>query len=106
MNPIVKAWPFKGWAMDVIGQIHLKSSKGYKYILVATGFFAKRVEAVPLKKVIQAEVLEFIENNIIHCFGLPESIMTNRWTTFMGEAIQAALRNWGIRMVQFTPYNP
>ncbi|KAI5334365.1 hypothetical protein L3X38_024498 [Prunus dulcis] len=45
MNPIVKAWPFKGWAMDVIGQIHPKSSKGHKYILVATDFFTKNGES-------------------------------------------------------------
>ncbi|CAL2270793.1 unnamed protein product [Prunus armeniaca] len=77
MNPIVKAWPFKGWAMDVIGQIHPKSSKGHKYILVATDFFTKWVEAVPLKQVTQVEVIEFIEKNIIHRFGLPESIMTD-----------------------------
>ena len=77
MNPIVKAWPFKGWAMDVIGQIHPELSKGHKYILVATDFFTKWVEAVPLKKVTQAEVLEFIEKTIVHRFGLPESIMTD-----------------------------
>ncbi|KAI5324062.1 hypothetical protein L3X38_033135 [Prunus dulcis] len=106
MNPIVKAWPFKGWTMDVIGQIHPESSKGHKYILVATDFFTKWVEAVPLKKVTQAEVLEFIKKTIIHRFGLPESIMIDRGTTFMGEAIQVAARNWGVRMVQSTPYNP
>ncbi|CAL8992893.1 unnamed protein product [Prunus brigantina] len=93
MNPIVKAWPFKGWAMDVIGQIYPESSKGHKYILVATDFFTKWVEAVPLKKVTQAEVLEFIEKTIIHRFGLLESIMTDRGTAFMGEAVQAAARN-------------
>ncbi|KAI5323866.1 hypothetical protein L3X38_032939 [Prunus dulcis] len=106
MNPIVKAWPFKGWAMDVIGQIHPELSKGHKYILVATDFFKKWVEAVPLKKVTQVEVLEFIEKIIIHRFGLPESIMTDRGTAFMGKAVQATARNWGVRMVQSTPYNP
>ncbi|BFG30705.1 hypothetical protein CerSpe_169790 [Prunus speciosa] len=106
MNPIVKAWHFKGWAMDVIGQIYPESSKGQKYILVATDFFTKWVEAIPLKKATQAEVLEFIEKTIIHCFGLPESIMTDRGMAFMGEVVQAAARNWGVRMVQSTPYNP
>ncbi|CAL2259744.1 unnamed protein product [Prunus armeniaca] len=106
MNPIIKAWPFKGWAMDVIGQIHPKSSKGHKYILVATDFFTKWVEAILLKQVTQVEVIEFIEKNIIHRFGLPESIMTDRGTALMGEAIQATARNWAIRMVQSTSYNP
>ncbi|BFG30773.1 hypothetical protein CerSpe_170470 [Prunus speciosa] len=106
MNPIVKACPFKGWVMDVIGQIHPKSSKGHKFILVATDFFTKWVEAVPLKQVTQAEVIEFIEKSIIHRFGLPESIMTDRGTAFVGEAVKAAANNWGVRMVQSTPYNP
>ncbi|XP_034218972.1 protein NYNRIN-like [Prunus dulcis] len=106
MNPIVKAWPFKGWATDVIGQIPPELSKGHKYILVAIDFFKKWVEAVPLKKVTQVEVLEFIEKIIIHRFGLPESIMTDRGTAFMGKAVQATARNWGVRMVQSTPYNP
>ncbi|CAL8992690.1 unnamed protein product [Prunus brigantina] len=106
MNPIVKAWHFKGWAMDVIGQIHPEWSKGHKYILVATNFFTKWVESVPLKKVTQAEVLVFIEKTIIYRFGLLESIMTDRGTAFMGEVVQAAARNWGVRMVQSTPYNP
>ncbi|CAL8112722.1 unnamed protein product [Prunus armeniaca] len=87
MNLIVKAWPFRGWAMDVIGQIHPKPSKGHKYILVATDFFTKWVEAVPLKQIIEVEVIEFIEKNIIHRFGLPESTMTDRGTIFMDEAV-------------------
>jgi hypothetical protein len=28
MNSIVKLWPFRGWGLDFIGEIHLESSKG------------------------------------------------------------------------------
>ena len=35
MNPIIKPWPFRGWAIDLIGQIYPPSSKGHKFILVA-----------------------------------------------------------------------
>ena len=28
MNPIIKPWPFRGWAIDLIGQIYPPSSKG------------------------------------------------------------------------------
>jgi hypothetical protein len=34
MNPIIKPWPFIGWAIDLIGQIYPPSSKGHKFILV------------------------------------------------------------------------
>ena len=48
---IVKSWPFRGWAMDLIRKIYLASSKGHNFILVAIDYFTKWVEVVPLKKV-------------------------------------------------------
>jgi hypothetical protein len=30
MNTIVKPWPFRGWAMDMIGKINPSSSKGHQ----------------------------------------------------------------------------
>jgi hypothetical protein len=32
LNPIVKPWPFKGWGLDFIGEIHPSSSKGHRFI--------------------------------------------------------------------------
>jgi hypothetical protein len=29
MNSIVKPWPFRGWGLDFIGEIHPRSSKGH-----------------------------------------------------------------------------
>jgi len=57
MNPIIKPWPFRSWAIDLIGQIYPPSSKGHKFILVATDYFTKWVEAIPLKKVTSANTL-------------------------------------------------
>jgi len=41
MNPIIKPWPFRGYAIDLIGHIYPPSSKGHKFILVATDYFTK-----------------------------------------------------------------
>nr|ABA97351.2 retrotransposon protein, putative, unclassified [Oryza sativa Japonica Group] len=41
MNPIIKLWPFRGWGIDMIGMINPPSSKGHKFILVATDYFTK-----------------------------------------------------------------
>ena len=49
MNPIIKPWPFRGWGIDLIGQIYPPSSKNHKFILLATDYFTKWVEAIPLK---------------------------------------------------------
>ena len=33
MNPVIKPWPFRGWAIDLISQIYPPSSKGHKFIV-------------------------------------------------------------------------
>jgi hypothetical protein len=58
MNPIIKPWPFRGWAIDPIGQIYPPSSIGNKFILVATDYFTKWVEAIPIKIVISGNMIE------------------------------------------------
>jgi hypothetical protein len=46
MNSTVKLLPFRGWGLDFISEIHPGSSKGHRFILVATYYFTKWTEAV------------------------------------------------------------
>ena len=65
LHSIIKPWPFRGWALDLISQIFSASSKGHKYIIVAIDYFTKWVEAILLKEVDQRDVIDFIEEHII-----------------------------------------
>ena len=49
MHPIIKPRLFRCWGLDFIGQINPPSSKGHHFMLVATDYFTKLTEAVPLK---------------------------------------------------------
>jgi hypothetical protein len=71
LNPIIKSWPFRGWGLDFIGMIHPPSSKGHRFVLVATDYFTKWSEAVPLRNMTHKEVIQFITEHIIHRFGIP-----------------------------------
>ena len=70
LHYIIKLWPFRRWGLDFIGQIHPASSKGHKFILVATDYFIKWTEVVPLKNMTHREVISFILEHIIHRFGI------------------------------------
>ena len=61
MNPIIKPW-----GIDMIGMINPPSSKGHKFILVATDYFTKWVEAIPLKKVDSGDAIQFVREHIIY----------------------------------------
>ena len=82
MNPIIKPWPFRGWAIDLIGQIYPPSSKGHKFILVATDYFTKWIEAIPLKKVTSVNMIDFVKEHIVYRFGIPQTITTDQGTIF------------------------
>ena len=69
MNPIIKSWPFRGWGIDLIGQIFPPSSKGHKFILVATDYFTKWVEAIPLKMVTSKNMVDFVKEHIMYRLG-------------------------------------
>jgi hypothetical protein len=71
LDPINKLWPFCGWALDFVGQIHPASSKGHQFMLVTTDYFTKWTEDVPLKNVTHRGVIHFILEHIIHRFDIP-----------------------------------
>ena len=83
MNPIIKPWPFRGWGIDMIGQIFPASSKGHKFIIATTDYFTKWVKAVPMKKVTTKDVIDFIKEHIINRFGIPQMIMTDQGSVFI-----------------------
>jgi hypothetical protein len=55
----------------LFGQIYPSSSKGHKFILAATDYFTKWVEAIPLKMATSKDVLAFIKEHIVYRFGIP-----------------------------------
>lgn len=88
LHPIVKRWPFRGWAMDLIGQISLPSSRLHTFIIVATSYFIEWVGAKSMWIVEQSHVIDFVKENSIHRFSLPEMVIANhgsfiyRWTIY------------------------
>ena len=104
LHSIVKPWPFRGWALDLIGEIRPASSKSQKYILVGIDYFTKWIEAVPLVNVDQENVIEFIQKNIIFRYGIPETITTDQGSVFTGRKMQEFAQETGFKLLTSTPY--
>ena len=51
LNPIAVNAPFQQWGLDFIGEINPTSSGQHRWILTATDFFTKWVEAIPTRNV-------------------------------------------------------
>ncbi len=79
--------PFDQWGLDIIGEINPPSSKQHKYILTATDYFTKWVEAVPLKTANSEAIIEFIDQFIITRFGVPNALVFYNASYFSGNSM-------------------
>nr|ABA96945.1 retrotransposon protein, putative, unclassified [Oryza sativa Japonica Group] len=104
MNPIIKPWPFRGWGIDMIGQINPPSSKRYKFIRVATDYFSKWVESVPLKKVDSRDAIQFVKEYIVYQFDVPQTITTDQGSIFVSDEFVQFADGMGIKLLNSSPY--
>ncbi|GKV47484.1 hypothetical protein SLEP1_g54386 [Rubroshorea leprosula] len=82
LHPTIASWPFHARGLDVIGPITPKSLTGHAYILTATDYFSKWVEAVSLREVKKENVVDFIRVNVICRYGVPRYIITDNGKPF------------------------
>jgi hypothetical protein len=89
-------WPFHTWGLDLIGPIN-PASGGYIWILVATEYFTKWVEAIPLRKATGAAVANFIREHIITRFGIPYKLISDNGTPFINKDVREVLEHYQIK---------
>ncbi|XP_068302687.1 uncharacterized protein [Pyrus communis] len=107
LHSVTKPWPFRGWAMDVIGKITPSSGAAkHAWIMVATDYFTKWVEARSYAELTAKEVCDFVEENIVTRFGVPETIITDNGTIFTADRFREYAASLNIRLEQSTPYYP
>ena len=93
--------------MDVIGKITPSSGAAkHAWIIVATDYFTKWVEARSYAELTAKEVCNFVEENIVTGFDVPETIITDNGTIFTANRFKEYAASLNIRLEQSTPYYP
>jgi transposase InsO family protein len=90
--------------LDFIGQIHPPSFKGHRFVLIATDYFTKWTEIVPLKNMTHREVIEFIIEHIIRRFGIPQTLTTDQGTSFVSKEVREFAESYKIKLLNSSPY--
>lgn len=74
--------PFDVWGIDFIGEFQEKSSAEHSWILVATDYFTKWIEDIPTRKETSRVVTEFLLENILTRFGVPNKLIMDNAMSF------------------------
>ncbi|KAL0378510.1 UNVERIFIED_CONTAM: hypothetical protein Sradi_3156500 [Sesamum radiatum] len=96
-QPAEPLCPFMQWGIDIVGPFPLAAGQR-KFLLVAVDYFTKWVEAEPLARITEGEVMKFIWKNIICRFGIPREIISDNGRQFQGRKIQELCQ--GLRIKQ------
>jgi transposase InsO family protein len=83
LQTIPITWPFAVWGLDLVGPLQ-KAPGGFTHLLVAIDKFSKWIEVRPLNSIRSEQAVAFF-TNIIHRFGVLNSIITNNGTQFTGK---------------------
>jgi hypothetical protein len=69
--------PFQQWGLDFIEKFNDNLSNGYSWVITATDYFTKWVEAISTKSATKKVVMDFLVDRIITRFGVPSKIVTD-----------------------------
>jgi transposase InsO family protein len=83
LQTIPITWSFAVWGLDLVGPLQ-KAPGGFSHLLVAINKFSKWIEVRPLTSIRSEQAVAFF-TNIIHRFGISNSIITDNGTQFTGK---------------------
>ncbi|XP_074342777.1 uncharacterized protein LOC141680452 [Apium graveolens] len=82
-NSILAPCLFYQWGVDIVGPF-LKSKGQCQYIVVAVDYATKWVEAKPLSKIREKEMIGFFMEYVVFRFGIPRILVSDNGTQFIG----------------------
>ena len=71
---------------------------------MATDYFTKWVEAVPLKKVDSGDAIQFVKEYIVYRFSVPQTITTDQGSIFVSDEFVQFAESMGIKLLNSSPY--
>jgi hypothetical protein len=77
-----------------------------RYLLVATDYHTKWIEAVPLSQVTAKQVVRFLWIHIVTRFGIPHMIVSDNGTNFTSQEVTNFCAKYKIKHFFSTPYYP
>uniref|UniRef100_A0A2N9J681 Integrase catalytic domain-containing protein n=1 Tax=Fagus sylvatica TaxID=28930 RepID=A0A2N9J681_FAGSY len=104
LNPIASPWPFSQWGLDIVGPLP-RAPGNRQWLIVATDYFTKWVEAELLVHITDADSKRFVWKNMTR-FGIPRVLVSDNGSQFTSGPFREFCEQYGIRNHFSTPAYP
>ena len=105
LNLVMSPWSFMQWGMNIVGLLPAATAQK-KFLLVATNYFIKWVEAEACTNIKDKDVSKFVWKNIICRFGIPQAIVADNKPQFDNISFGTFLSELKIKNPYSTPCYP
>lgn len=93
--------------IDFVGPINPPRKKtGARYIISATDYLMRWVEAQPVKDCSVDTATKFIFEYILSRFGCPKILISDRGSHVLNHTIEARINEFQVHHKKITPYHP
>jgi len=96
MTSISSPWPFTVWGIDLVGPLP-RAANNYRFLIVATDYFSKWVEAEPMITITEQKTFQFIWKNIIYRHSLPNTLISDNGTQFKNSSLEKYSERVGVK---------
>jgi transposase InsO family protein len=97
LQTIPITWSFAVWGLDLVGPLK-RTTGGFTHLLVTIDKFSKWIKARPITSIRSEQAVLFF-TDIIHRFGVPNCIITDKGTQFTDKNFLGFCDNHHIRVL-------
>uniref|UniRef100_A0A2N9F3W1 Uncharacterized protein n=1 Tax=Fagus sylvatica TaxID=28930 RepID=A0A2N9F3W1_FAGSY len=105
LNPLSSPWPFAQWGLDIVGPLP-RAPGNRKFLITATDYFTKWIEAEPLSNIRDVDTKCFLWKSIITRFGIPWAVISDNGTQFESKLFKGFCSDLSIRNFFSSPGYP
>uniref|UniRef100_A0A2N9EFL0 Integrase catalytic domain-containing protein n=1 Tax=Fagus sylvatica TaxID=28930 RepID=A0A2N9EFL0_FAGSY len=103
--PYMQADALKYWGLDIVGPL-AQAPGNKKFLITATDYFIKWIEAEPLSNIRDVDVKRFFWKNVITRFGIPWAAISDNGTQFESRLFKGFCSDLGIKNFFSSPGYP
>lgn len=107
--PMGKAFPterpFQRMFVDLLGP-YPRSKSGHTSILIVLDQLTKFVWLRPLRKATANAIVQYLESEVFHFVGAPETLLSDNGVQFVSKEFKALMSRYGIRQIYAASHSP